>query len=346
MAVPARAPVHLLTCEAARPLATAVAARLGVPLGEGRERWFACGEGKYVIEENVRGTDVYVFQSPISAEGGRSVYDRFVMLLHAVEAAALSDAEWVTAVVPYYPGARQDKRKNRVREGIHAGLFARMLQEAGASRVIAVDIHNEAIAGMFDPSRCRLENVHLNHRLGRFLRQQGLAGDIVVSPDVGGMERARHYAAELSLDLAGLSKERDYSAVNTVVRSTLIGDVRGRDVLLVDDIVDTAGSVAAAIQTLKASGAGDITVACAHPILSGPAWGRLRAVADQAKREGWRFTLVGSSSIVHRDPPDWYTSFSISGLLAEVIGHINGRGSVTGVIRADGEEDSGPLADC
>ncbi len=343
MPAPVRAAIHIMSCDAAQPLAAAVAKRLGVRLVHGRERWFACGEGKYVINENVRGSDLYVFQSPIAPGGERSVYDRFVMLLHAVEAAALSDAEWVTAVVPYYPGARQDKRKNRVREGIHAGLFARMLQEAGAHRVIAVDIHNEAIAGMFDPGRCRLENVQLSHRLARFLRNRKLCGDVVVSPDVGGMERARHYAAELSLGLAGLSKERDYSTVNRVLRSTLIGDVQGKDVLLVDDIVDTAGSVCAAVQTLKEGGAGDITVACSHPILSGPAWARLQAVADQAEAEGWRFTLVGSNSVVHAAAPPWFVPFYISGLLAEVIGHINGRGSVTGVIHADGDDVDGDL---
>jgi ribose-phosphate pyrophosphokinase len=335
MTAHARADVHIMSCDAARPLAREVARRLGVELVKGCERWFACGEGKYVIEENIRGTDLYVFQNPICPGDARSVYDRFVMLLHAVEAAALSDAEWVTVVLPYYPGARQDKRKNRVREGIHAGLFARMLQEAGAHRVIAIDIHNEAIAGMFDPGRCRLENVQLNHRLARFLSNRGLAGDMVVSPDVGGMERARHYAAELSLGLAGLSKERDYSTVNRVLRSTLIGEVAGKDVLLVDDIVDTAGSVCAAVETLRDKGAGNITVACAHPILSGPAWDRLEAIAAVAASEGWRFTLVGSTSIVHPGAPDWFVPFEISGLLAEVIGHINNRGSVTGVIHAD-----------
>ena len=129
-----------------------------------------------IIEQNVRGTDLYVFQSPVVPDDPRSTYDRFVMLLHAIEAAALSDAEWVTAVVPYFPGARQDKRKGRVREGISAGLFARMLQEAGAHRVVTVDIHNEAIAGMFNPIRCRLENVHLYH-FADFIKVSKPAGD-------------------------------------------------------------------------------------------------------------------------------------------------------------------------
>jgi len=341
---PARAPIHIMACDGGRPLAEAVARNLGAPFVQSRDVWFACGEGKAIIEQNVRGTDLYVFQSPIVPGDARSTYDRFVMLLHAVEAAALSDAEWVTAVVPYFPGARQDKRKGRVREGISAGLFARMLQEAGAHRVVTVDIHNEAIAGMFDPARCRLENVHLCHRLARWIEARGLHGDTVAAPDVGGMERARQYAAELSSSLVGLSKERDYSAVNRVHRSTLIGDVSGRDILLVDDIVDTAGSVTAAVDELKRAGARNVTIACAHPVFSGPALARMQAIADRAAAENWRFVVVGSTSVLHAKAPEWYRAFPISPLLADVIGRINGRGSVTGVQQADDLEGSDACA--
>lgn len=331
-----RAPLKILTCEAARPMAEAVARSLDTPLVRGRETWFASGEGKFIIEDNVRGDDLYIFQAPVAPGDPRSVYDRFVMLLHAVEAAALSDVDHITAVVPYYPGARQDKRKGRTREGISAGLFARCLQEAGASRVLCVDIHNEAIGGMFDPSRCRLETVSVTARFARWLRKAGLCGDTVASPDLGGMERARDYAAALSLDLVGLSKERDYSRPNTVVGSTLIGDVHGKSVMVVDDMVDTGGSVVAAVDELKRRGAHDVTVACIHPLMSGPAWERLGALRARAEAEGWRFRLVGTSAVHHPDPPDWYEEYRIEPLLAVVIDHINRRGSVTG---AQLEED-------
>ncbi len=336
------APLHLLSCSAARPLAEQVARILGQPLRSTREAWFACGEGKFLIEENVRRGDVYIFQSCIAPSDSRSVYDRFVMLLHAVEAAALSDASDVTAVVPYYPGARQDKRKGRVREGISAGLFARMLQEAGATRVVTVDIHNEAIAGMFDPARCRLENVHLTHRLARWCARRGLAGNTVAAPDVGGMERARHYAAELDARLVGLSKERDYSTENRVLRSTLIGDVEGRDVMLVDDMIDTAGSVVAAVDALKAHGARNITVTCAHPILSDPAWARLGEIAERARQQGWRFAVVGSASVQHVHMPGWFWTYPIAPLLADVVTQLNHRGSVTSAQEADGLEQEVP----
>lgn len=343
----ARAPLSLLTCDGGRPLAERVAHVLDQPLSGCHEQWFACGEGKYVIDENVRGHDVYVFQSAIGP-GERSVYERFVMLLHAVEAAALSDAAFVTAVVPYFPGARQDKRKGRVREGISAGLFARCLQEAGASRVVTVDIHNEAIAGMFDPARCRLENVYLTHRLAGWLRKRALCGDIVASPDVGGMERARGYAQELGFPLVALSKERDYSTPNRVLRSTLIGDVQDRNVVLVDDIIDTAGSVVSAVEALKAHGARDISVACAHPLFSGPAKERLGNLAARAVDEGWRFRVVGSTSVRHDDALPWFEAWRVEPLMAEVIRMLNQRGSVTGVQEADAvlpeDETIGPRA--
>lgn len=318
----------LMTCEAARPFAERVAKILDRRIIPTKETWFACGEGKMVIDKHVRRSDLYVFQSIVGPGDQRSPYDRFIMLLHAIEAASLSDAESITAVVPYYPGARQDKRKDGSREGISAGLFARMLQEAGASRVIAVEIHNEAIGGMFDPPRCRLENLYLTGRLTDWLKREGLAGDTVAAPDVGGLERARRFASALGADLVALSKERDYSTPNRVHRTTLIGSVQDRNVLLIDDMIDTAGSVVAAVDELKRHGAGDVTVACAHPVLSGPAWERMEGLADRAAGEGWRFAVVGTDSVHHVDTPEWYHEFHLHGLIAEVIRHIHARESV------------------
>jgi ribose-phosphate pyrophosphokinase len=325
------APLCLLTCESGRAFASGVAKALHLPLVPTHESWFACGEGKLIIDANIRGCDAYVFQSCIGDQDDLSVYDRFLMLLHAVEAAKLSDALFVTAVLPYYPGARQDKRKGRTREGISAGLFARMLTAAGAHRVLTVEIHNDSIAGMFDASQTTLETVYLTKHMVNWIQQHDINGEVVVAPDVGGLERARWYAERLSADLAALSKERDYSSPNSVVRSTLIGQVAERDVLLVDDIIDTAGSVVAAIDELKDHGARDITVACAHPLLSGPAWDRLSALANRASQEGWRFRLIGTTSVVHDKVPDWYLTFPIEELMSQVITKINSRGSVTGI---------------
>lgn len=326
-----RAPIALMTCESGRTLAEAVASQMKLELVPSIETWFACGEGKFEIGANVRGHDVYIFQSPAGPQDSLTIYERFVMLLHAIEAAALSDAQYVTAVVPYYPGARQDKRKGRTREGISAGLFARLMQSAGVDRVTTVEIHNDAIAGMFNPSMAHLENVFITKQLVAYLRSQQLTGEVVVSPDVGYLERARAYAEELSADLAALSKERDYSKPNQVFRSTLIGEVAGRNVLLVDDIIDTGGSVISAIEELKEQGAANINVACVHPLLNGEAWEKLEMINQRATTEGWRFNMVGTSVIDHRDTPDWYHVFPIEPLIARVLEKINSRGSVTGV---------------
>jgi ribose-phosphate pyrophosphokinase len=323
--------MHLLACDGAQDLAQGVARELGLPLLQRKETWFSCGEGKLIVQQNVRGSHVYVFQQPIVPGSSRSVYDRLMMLLHACEACTLADASSVTAVLPYYPTARQDRRLARTREGIHAGLVARMLEAAGVRRVVTVEIHNEAIAGMFHPARCRLENVYVSAWLAPWLRAKGLCGDTVVSPDVGGLKRARRFASILESDLAALSKERDYSQPGTVNRSSLLGSVDGQDVLLIDDIVDTGGSVVAAIDELRANGAVNVTVACAHPLLSGPAWDRMSAMHARSVDEGWRFRLVGTSSVCHADAPDWYLEFALEPLLAKVLRNMHAGGSVTQV---------------
>jgi ribose-phosphate pyrophosphokinase len=328
-----RAPLHILSCDGARPLAESVAAQLHVPIVRSRETWFACGEGKMEILENVRGSDLYIFQAPVAPGDPRSLYDRTMMLLHAIEAAALSDAQYVTVVVPYFPCARQDKRKGRSREGISAGLLARCMQAAGARRVISLEIHNEAISGMFDPAVCRLENVSIYQELCPWLTRERLQGSIVAAPDVGGLERARHYAEHLSQGLAVISKVRDYATPNRIIRSTLIGDVAGRDVLLVDDIIDTGGSVAAAVTELREGGARNITVSCAHPVLSDPAWERLTTLYDRSVAEGWTFRVAGTNAVHHPNPPHWYRSFDIAPLFARVIESINSRRSVTSAER-------------
>jgi len=326
-----RAPIALMTCESGRQFAESVARHLDQVLIPTTETWFACGEGKFEIGANVRGHDVYIFQSAAGPQDEKSIYDRFLMLLHAIEAAALSDAQYITAVVPYYPGSRQDKRRGRTREGITAGLFARLMQSAGVDRVLTVEIHNDAIAGMFNPTMAHLENVFLTRHLVRWLRENDLVGDVVVSPDVGYLGRARAFAEELAADLAALSKERDYSQPNQVYRSTLIGEVADRDVLLVDDIIDTAGSVVSSIEELKEQGARNINVACIHPLLSGPAWQRLSGIKERSLAEGWQFQLVGTSVISHKNAPDWYCAFPLEPLLAQILEKINSRGSVTGV---------------
>lgn len=335
MEIDCRAPLQLLTCTGAAPLAQAVSELLSVPLCPTREIWFACGEAKAVVQANIRGCDCYIFQQPVQPESPRSIYDHTMALLHAVDAARCADADRITVVVPYLPGTRQDKRKGRIREGVTTGLMARMLAAAGVDMVVTVEPHNEAIYGCYDPGRCVLESVGVTKPFARFLRDEGLLGDVVASTDVGGLEMARDYAQELGRPIAALSKERDYSQASAVLATSVIGDVQGRSVLIVDDIVDTAGSVVSAVHSLWDVGATDVVIAAVHMLLSGPAWDRLNGLAEAAAARGVSFKVVGTSSVPHRDPPNWYASFGLEPLIAQVIRSVNTRGSVRALEQFD-----------
>ena len=194
--------------------------------------------------------------------------------------------------------------------------------------VVTVEPHNEALYGSYDPSRCVLEALDITVPFSGFLREQNLVCDVVASTDVGGLEMARGYAMVHGKPIAALSKERDYSTTSVVVQTSVIGDVRGKSVLIVDDIVDTAGSVVSAVHSLWNEGATDIVVAGVHMLLSGPGWSRLHALRDEAAARGYSFRVAGTSAVVHREPPPWYTQFGLEPLLAQVIRSVNARGSV------------------
>jgi len=323
----------LMCCDPARKLADAVAAALDVEVKTSRDQWFACGEGKHVIDVNVRGQDVYLFQRPVVPESERSIYDRWTMLLHAVDAARQSDAARITVVLPYLPGSRQDKRKGHTREGVSTGLFARMMEAAGVSMVITVEPHNEAISGCFDPRLCVLESVSITRGFCDFIRTHGLQRDVVASTDVGGLERARRFALRLGSPVAALSKERDYSQPSKVAQTTVIGEVSGKSVMIIDDIVDTAGSVVSAVDSLWEAGAQDIVIAGAHMLLSGAAWSRLESLRERAEAQGFDLQVVGTSSVVHVDTPTWYHSYPLEPLLAQIVRRVNTRGSVRALER-------------
>jgi ribose-phosphate pyrophosphokinase len=322
-----RSPMCLLACSDGLELARGVARRLGTTVVPGEEVWFASGEAKYMVHANVRGCDCYVFQRPVVPGDSRSTYDRFVALLHAADALRHADAARVTIVVPYLPGCRQDKRKDHVREGVSTGLFARMIAAAGVEMVITVDPHNESLVGAYDPHRCVLEAVSVAGPFSEFLQSHDLVGDVVASTDVGGLEMARRYAKRLGRPIAALSKERDYSQPNVVVNTTVIGEVEGRSVLLVDDIVDTAGSIAAAVHSLWEKGATDIVVAGVHVLLSGEGRERLRVLAGEAEQRGFRLRVASTGSVLHPDEVGLHC-MPLEPLLADVIRSVNTRGSV------------------
>ena len=246
-----------------RPLAQAVCTQLGVPMGKALVGKFSDGEVQVEIEENVRGQDVFVIQ-PTSAPTA----EHFMELLALIDALKRASAQVVTAVVPYFGYARQDRRPRSARVPITAKVAARMFSAVNCDRVLTVDLHAEQIQGFFDMP---VDNVYASPLLlADIWRSQGTDNIVVVSPDVGGVVRARAIAKRLDdADLAIIDKRRPKANVATVMN--IIGDVAGRTCVLVDDIVDTAGTLCAAAAALKAEGATRVVAYCTHPVLSGAA---------------------------------------------------------------------------
>ena len=246
-----------------RPLSQAVCRELGVPMGKALVGKFSDGEVQVEIEENVRGQDVFVIQ-PTSAPTA----ENFMELLVLIDALKRASASVVTAVVPYFGYARQDRRPRSARVPITAKVAAKMFTAVNTDRVLTVDLHADQIQGFFDMP---VDNVYASPLLlADIWRNQGTDNLIVVSPDVGGVVRARAIAKRLDdADLAIIDKRRPKANVATVMN--IIGDVAGKTCVLVDDIVDTAGTLCAASAALKQNGAKRVVAYCTHPVLSGAA---------------------------------------------------------------------------
>jgi len=254
-----------------RPLAQAVCRELGVPMGKALVGKFSDGEVQVEIEENVRGQDVFVIQPTCAPTA-----EHFMELLALIDALKRASADSVTAVVPYFGYARQDRRPRSARVPITAKVAAKMFTAVDADRVLTVDLHAEQIQAFFD---IPVDNVYASPLLlADIWRSHGTANLIVVSPDVGGVVRARAIAKRLDdADLAIIDKRRPKANVATVMN--IIGDVSGKICVLVDDIVDTAGTLCAAAAALKQHGALKVIAYCTHPVLSGAAIDNISASA-------------------------------------------------------------------
>jgi ribose-phosphate pyrophosphokinase len=257
----------LFTGNAHHVLAEDVAQRLGVPLGKALVGKFSDGEVQIEIEENVRRQEVFVLQ-PTGAPSAENLIE----MLALVDALKRASAASVTAVMPYFGYARQDRRPRSARVPITAKLAATLIGTAGVDRVLTVDLHADQIQGFFDVP---VDNVYASPiLLADIWRNYAMDRVIVVSPDVGGVVRARAIAKRLDdADLAIIDKRRPRANVATVMN--IIGDVDGKTCVLVDDIVDTAGTLCAAATALKERGARKVVAYCVHPVLSGPAIGNI-----------------------------------------------------------------------
>ncbi|MCW9078523.1 MAG: ribose-phosphate diphosphokinase [Gammaproteobacteria bacterium] len=296
-------------------LSADIASYLDVPLGKASVGQFSDGESMVEIQEHVRGRDVFVVQPTCEPTN-----DNLMELLVMIDALRWSSVRRVTAVIPYFGYARQDRRPRSARVPITARLAAKMIGTAGANRVLTMDLHADQIQGFFD---IPVDNVYASPVLLGDVWRQKYPNQMVVSPDVGGVVRARALAKRLDdADLAIIDKRRPKANVAQVMN--IIGDVRGRSCILVDDLVDTAGTLCKAAAALKDAGAAKVVAYCTHAVLSG---------AAVANIESSRLDeLVVTSTIPLREDAaacGKIRQLSIAGLLAESIRRINNEESVS-----------------
>ena len=262
--------IKLFSLSSNHPLAEKIAAEVGVPLSDISVKRFADGEVQINIEESVRGANVFVSQST-----SQPVNDNLMELLIMIDALKRASAEQINVVMPYYGYARQD-RKARSREPITAKLVANMIERAGATRVMALDLHAAQIQGFFDLPMDHLQGAPL---LADYLIETGIADKenaVVVSPDHGGMTRARNLNNMLGLDapVAVIDKRRPKPNVAEV--GSIVGDVAGKTAIMIDDMIDTAGTITQGAQLVMEHGAKEVYVVASHAVFSGPALERLQ----------------------------------------------------------------------
>jgi len=295
-----------------------------------KEIYFANGEVKTVIEENIRGDDHYIVQCMDDPLSDKTINDNLMTLFTAINAAFQSDADSITAVIPQFPYSRQERKKTR--EGITARQIARFVEDSGANRVITLDIHAEAIMGFF--SSARFEDLHASQTIiDHFKTHYNSDNLVITAPDVGGAEKARFYSKAMEVDFAIVDKARNYSRASVIESMRLVGNVKDKDVLLPDDMISTGGTMVNAMKLLKDHGAKNIYVACSLPFFNGDAKEQLK----KAYEDGILTKVIGTDAVVHgskfiKENP-WFDEISIAPLFAAVIHNINAKRSVSELLR-------------
>lgn len=256
--------IKIFHCNANKELTKQIADIVGVPVGDSQVGTFSNGEISVNINESVRGADVFVIQSTSAP-----VNNNLMELLIMIDALKRASAGRITAVIPFYAYARQD-RKSKPREPITAKLVADLITTAGADRVLTMDLHAPQIQGFFN---IPVDNLYAMPIIANYFLNKNLQDVVVVSPDVGGVTRARGLASRLNAPLAIVDKRRPRANVAEVMN--VIGDINGKNCIMIDDMVDTGGSISNAAKVLMDMGAKEVYVACTHPVLSGPAFERI-----------------------------------------------------------------------
>ena len=283
-------------------LAEEIAATIGVELGKCSVTRFSDGEIQINIEESIRGCDVFVIQST-----SQPVNEHIMELLIMIDALKRASAKTINVVMPYYGYARQD-RKARAREPITAKLVANLLETAGAYRVIALDLHAPQIQGFFDILIDHLMGVPI---LSDYFEKKNLSDIVIVSPDHGGVTRARKMADRLKAPIAIIDKRRPRPNVAEVMN--IVGNIEGKTAILIDDIIDTAGTITLAANALVENGASEVYACCTHPVLSGPA---IERIQNSKIKE---LVVTNSIALPEEKKIDKIVELSVASLLAEAI---------------------------
>jgi len=304
--------MKLFTGRANPDLAKRITEYLGIPLGDIEIKSFSDREVYVKINENVRGKDVFLVQ-PTCPPANENIME----LLILIDASRRASAKRITAVIPYYGYARQDK-KDEPRVSITAKLVANLITVAGTDRVLTMDLHSPQIQGFFD---IKVDHLFAAPVIIEYFKKKNLKNLVVLSPDVGGMIRARAYAKRLSSPLAVIDKRRPMANEAEVMH--VVGEVRGKDVLIVDDMVDTGGTVIAAANALRREGAKDIYASCTHPVLSG---GALQKICDSPLKE---IVVTDTIPLKERKENNKIKVLSVSSLLGEAIKRIHENKSVS-----------------
>ena len=300
-----------------RPLAEEICRHMGVPLGDAAVTSFPDGETFVKINENIRGQDVYIVQSTCTPTN-----QHIMELLIMIDAARRASAQRITAVLPFYGYARQD-RKDQPRVPITAKLVANLLTAAGANRILTMDLHSQQIQGFFD---IPVDHLFASPVFFKYFEQLSAANLVVVSPDVGGMKMAAAYANLLGVGLGMVWKKR--TSATTVEPVNIVGEVAGKDVLIVDDITETAGTLVNAARLLRAHGALSVRAAVSHALLNTLAYERLQA--------GDIDELITTNSIPVEARGLPIRVLSIANLLADAIVRIHSNESVTSLFKIKG----------
>lgn len=301
--------IKIFACNSNVELANEIAKNLGLTLGQAEVTHFSDGEVSIKINETIRGADVYIIQSTSAP-----VNDNLMELLIMIDAMKRASAERITAVIPYYGYARQD-RKARARDPISAKLVANILTAAGADRVLTMDLHCAQIQGFFDIPVDHLLGVPLLSNYYRMKYGEGLKDFIAVSPDLGSVGRTRAFATKMDIPLAIIDKRRPKANVSEIMN--IIGDVADKRVIIVDDMIDTAGTITNAASALKERGAIEVNACCTHPVLSGPAIERIEKSAID------ELVVLDTIKLPEEKRLPKIKVLSVSSIFADAIGRIH-----------------------